>query len=98
MVFAGVVSSERPVAAQAVMTTVREGRAGLVWNMPGRAWPDERVALLVDRNRDRRCDPGDLALWAPLGREAEPVSATLTAGTAMTSVCAALALDDTREP
>lgn len=97
-VFAGVVSTERPVAAQVVMTTVREGRAGLVWNMPGRAWPDERVALLVDRNRDRRCDAGDLAFWAPLGREAEPVSATLASGAAMTSVCAALALDDTREP
>lgn len=97
-VFGGVVSAERPVAAQVVLATAGAGRAGLVWNMPGRAWSDERVALLVDRNRDRRCDVGDLAFWAPLGREAEPVTATVASGAAMTAVCAALALDDPREP
>lgn len=97
-VFAGVVASERPVAAQVLMTAAREGRAGFVWNMPGRSWPDERIALLVDRNRDRRCDPGDLALWSPLGREGEPLTATVASGAAMTAVCAALALDDPREP
>jgi hypothetical protein len=94
-VFAGVVSTERPVAAQVAVTMVREGRVALGWNMPGRAWPDERVALLVDRNGDRRCDAGDSVFWAPLGREGESVTAT---GAAMTAVCAALALDDTREP
>jgi hypothetical protein len=94
-VFAGVVSTERPVAAQVAVTMVREGRVALGWNMPGRAWPDERVAVLVDRNGDRRCDAGDSAFWAPLGREGESVTAT---GAAMTAVCAALALDDTREP
>lgn len=97
-VFAGVVSAERSVAAQIAVATVMEGRARVVWNMPGRAWPDERVALLVDRNRDRRCDAGDLAYWAPRGGEAEPVPAALAAGAAMTAVCEALALDDTREP
>lgn len=97
-VFAGVVASERPVAAQVATTTVRDGRASVTWNMPGRAWPDERVAVLVDRNRDRRCDAGDLALWAPLGRDAEPVTATPATGAVMTAVCAALALDDLREP
>lgn len=97
-VFAGVVSTERSVAAQVAVTMVREGRVALAWNMPGRTWPDERVALLVDRNGDRRCDAGDGAFWAPLGRESEPVTAAAATGAVMTAVCAALALDDTREP
>ncbi|MFO0628538.1 MAG: hypothetical protein U0325_23395 [Polyangiales bacterium] len=97
-VLAGVVSPERPVAAQVVATNVREGRAAWTWNMPGRATPDERVALLVVRNRDRRCDTGDLAFWAPLGREGDLLTPTAATGPMMGAVCAALALDDPREP
>lgn len=96
-IHAGLVSDARPVAAQITTQTVTSGSARLLWFMPGRASPDERVVILVDRNRDRRCDPDDLAASAPLDGRAELTAPTLVTGAALAPLCAALALDAPRE-
>lgn len=62
----------------------------------GATWPDERVAVLLDRNR--RCDAGDEVAWAPPGRDATTGAPMPVTGEAMAAVCAALTLEDTREP
>lgn len=94
---AGLVSDARPVAAQIITQTVSSGSAHLLWFMPGRASPDERVVLLIDRNRDRRCDPDDLAASVRLDGRAELTVPTLVTGPALAPLCAALALDAPRE-
>lgn len=52
--------------------------------------------MLLDGNR--RCDAGDEVAWAPPGRDATTGARMPVTGEAMAAVCAALALDDTREP
>jgi hypothetical protein len=97
-VYGGLVADERPVAAQVAGAAVAAGGAQLNWIMPGRAWPGERLALLVDRNGDRRCDDGDLGAIVPVdGRPSVTVRAWLQ-GAALTSVCASLRLEASREP
>ncbi len=96
--FGGVVADERPVAAQVATTSISFGAATLRWDMPGRAWPTERVALVVDRNADRRCDAGDLgAIVTPGAAETFDLAGVAWArGAALDRVCAALRLDDSR--
>ncbi len=96
-VHAGVVAAERPVASQLATARVEGGRAALSWSMPGRARNGERAAVLVDRNNDRRCDPGDLGGFAALGGGAEASVGALVTGDALAPVCAALALETPRE-
>ena len=62
----------------------------------GATWPDERVAVLLDRNH--RCDAGDEVAWAPPGRDATTEAPMPVTDEAIAAVCAALALDDMREP
>jgi hypothetical protein len=97
MVFAGLVANERPVAAQIAVASVTGGDARLAWVVPGRAWPSERLVLLVDRNRDRLCDPGDLGGAVSLGERASITVPTLVTGAALEPLCASLALGAPRE-
>lgn len=65
-IVAGIVSDERPVAAQLAHGGSFGGVAGLSWTMPGRASSSERVAFFIDRNRNGVCDAGDRAAFAPM--------------------------------
>lgn len=98
-VYAGLVADERPIASQVVAAMVADGSASFLWSMPGRAWPSERVAFVVDVNGDRRCDEGDVG-----GRVALDAAgaATVTAGAtvrgaAITPLCDALRVGVPRE-
>jgi hypothetical protein len=98
-VHAGLVAAERPVAAQ-VVAGVRDGAAtAFDWTMPGRAWPTERVAIVVDRNHDRRCGEGDLGLIAAVGERStlDLAGAAWSEGAALGAACAAVGLDASRE-
>lgn len=97
-VYAGLVADERPVAAQVVTGGPAEG-GGLAfnWIMPGRQWPSERVALVIDRNGDRRCDAGDTGATVRLDGRREVDSVEWVQGDALLGVCAALRMDEGRE-
>lgn len=95
--YGGLVADERPVAAQVVGGAIADGRVRFQWIMPGRQWPGERLALLVDRNGNRRCDDGDLGASIGLdGRQDVTVGAWLQ-GASLNAVCRALLLDAERE-
>lgn len=98
-VYAGLVADERPVAAQVVAAMAADGSASLLWSMPGRAWPSERVAFVVDVNGDRRCDEGDVGGRAALDAAgAAMVAAGATVrGAAITPLCEALRVGVPRE-
>ncbi len=90
-VLGGLVAAERPVAAQLSFGGVEAGRLSLTWNMPGRAYPTERVAFFVDRNKNGKCDTdgsdaGAFIAFAPT--IAGP--GVLLEGAALAPVCAAL--------
>lgn len=97
-VFAGLVADERPVAAQVLQTAVEGGALALEWIMPGRHWASERLALVIDRNGNGRCDEGDLGATARLDerRELDGVGAWAE-GSALRGLCQALSLEDGRE-
>jgi hypothetical protein len=98
-VHAGLVADERPVAAQVVAGGPDGAATAFDWIMPGPAWPSERVAIVVDRNRNRRCDEGDLGMIAPVGGRSslDVAGAAWSQGAALTAVCAAVGLGVSRE-
>lgn len=95
--YGGLVAGERPVAAQIVGGAVAEGGVNLSWVMPGRASSDERVALLLDLNRDHRCDEGDLGALVRLDGRDEVTPGAWLRGAELSGVCRALGLDAERE-
>lgn len=95
-VFGGLVADERTVAAEVSNALVAGWRADLHWTMPGRAWPSERVALVVDRDNDRRCGAGDLAAFARANADGAVNVAAWMEGAAIAPVCAALQMETTR--
>nr|MBK7068719.1 hypothetical protein [Deltaproteobacteria bacterium] len=96
--YAALVADERPVAAQVIGGLVEGGSLSLDWIMPGRQWPTERLALLIDRNGNRRCDDGDLGATVRLDgrRELDGVGPWVQ-GAALQDVCRALSLESGRE-
>ncbi len=98
-VFAALVADERPVAAELAQTAVTAGSVRIEWIMPGRAWPSERVVLLVDRNANRRCDAGDLGVSIARGGRSEIVMTGVAwlEGAALTSICDALSVEVQRD-
>ncbi len=97
-VYAGLVADERPVAAQVVTGGAVEGGAlGFEWIMPGREWPSERVAMVVDRNGNRRCDEGDVGATVRLDGRREVDGVAWVQGDALAGVCAALRMESERE-
>lgn len=96
--FGGLVADERPVAADVTGGQVEGGALAFAWNMPGREWPTERLALVIDRNGNRRCDEGDLGAVVRLDgrRELSGVGAWAQ-GAAVGEVCRALSLESGRE-
>jgi hypothetical protein len=97
-VYAGLVADERPVAAQVVTGgSVEGGGVAFEWIMPGREWPSERVAMVVDRNGNRRCDDGDVGATVRLDGRREVDGVAWVQGDALAGVCAALRMDEGRE-
>lgn len=96
-VYAGLVADERPVAAQVSGGAVEGGAVQLRWIMPGTEWPSERLALVVDRNGNRRCDDADLGASVRLGGRREVTLGALVQGAALTPICRAVLLDAERE-
>jgi hypothetical protein len=98
-VYAGLVSDERLVAAQVLGARVTRGALAYEWIMPGRAHPTEGIALVQDRNNNRRCDAGDRGALAPAAGLAELDGATLSwvEGRALDAVCRALSIEGERE-
>ena len=96
-IYGGLVADERPVAAQVVGGVVADGRVRLEWIMPGRQWPTERVALVVDRNGNRRCDEGDLGASVRLDGRQEVAVGSWLQGASLTAACQALRLEAERE-
>jgi hypothetical protein len=96
--YAALVADERPVAAQVIGGVVEGGALSLDWIMPGRQWPTERLALVIDRNGNRRCDDGDLGATVRLDgrRELDGVGQWVQ-GAALAGVCRALSLESGRE-
>lgn len=97
--YAGLVADERPVAAQVVGGRVRGGAVALDWIMPGRPWPSERLALLIDRNRNRRCDDGDLGTTFRLDgrRVLDGPGGPWARGAALQDLCRSLSIEADRE-
>lgn len=97
--YAGLVADERPVAAQVVGGRVADGAVSLGWIMPGRQWPSERLALLIDRNSNRRCDDGDLGTTVRLDgrRDLDIPAGAWARGTALQDICRSLSIEADRE-
>lgn len=97
--FAGLVAAERPVAAQVATALVTDAALRFVWSMPGRAWPTERMVLVLDLDGDRRCGAGDVG--ASVTRDAAGAvvvgAASWLRGDALAPVCDALRIDVPRE-
>lgn len=96
--YGGVVADERPVAAQVAGGAVMSGRSQMLWIMPGRAYPSERLALVIDRDNDRRCGAGDVAAFVRPDASGTAAVNTWLEGAAATPVCEALQLEAPREP
>ena len=95
--FAGLVADERPVAAQVVGGRVEGGALSLDWIMPGRQWPTERLALVIDHNGNHRCDDGDLGATVRLDGRRELDGLTWVQGADLQGVCRSLSLESDRE-
>ncbi|APR87954.1 hypothetical protein A7982_13303 [Minicystis rosea] len=93
--FAGIVAAERPVAAQVKPNRIEHRDVRFAWKMPGRAWPSEQLAVVLDHNDDQRCDPGDFGALITLENRTEVPAASITwlTGKAIEPVCRALAYD-----
>ena len=73
------------------------GQITLGWNMPGRQWPTERLALVIDRNANHRCDDGDLAATVRLDGRTDVTGLAWAQGPAIAGVCQSLSLGASRE-
>ncbi len=96
-VYGGLVADERRIAAQVAGAAVEGASARFEWIMPGRYWPSEALAVVVDRNANRRCDEGDLGARVRLDGRSEVTVPAWLRGAELASVCAAVGLEVQRE-
>lgn len=96
---AGIVSTERPLAASTTRGTLEGNNIQFRWIMPGRVLPNERVVFVIDRNHNNRCDGADSGGFATMGANAtlNAGSLTLLTGAALTPVCDALLVGTPRQ-
>lgn len=96
---AGIVSEQRPIAASLNDGIVEGQSIRFRWSMPGRALPNERIAWVIDRNRNRQCDGEDVGGFAVMAPNAtiEATALTQLTGASLQPVCDALHLGTIRE-
>jgi hypothetical protein len=97
-VIAGLVSDDRPVAAQIARESVENGKVAITWTMPGHASPSERVVFFIDGNNNGLCDTdgSDVGGVTSFGGNIDFTSSWL-ANAELSPVCDALQPSASRE-
>jgi hypothetical protein len=98
-VIAGLVSTERPIAAQTTSGVAVGNDLQFRWIMPGRLLSNERVAWVIDRNHNNHCDAADVGGFgtASAAQTLSANSLTPLTGAALIAVCDALMVGVSRE-